>query len=444
MKGLAGRRRWFAAFLAVLLLGCTGCSMDVDSFLKPPLAQGEQQQIQTALETYIRDSGFSAVRYTLHYPSEGEYTSAFVVCGADGRPVQENGGTATQAVAFYSLPSAPEETHINLLYRDAEEWVSVSDLTGFGSDILQVAFGDLDGDGVAELLTGWNTYNSRDHRLVVLSAAGETLRVLSDDRLYTQLYAGDLTANERDDLLLLRSGSANTASAELLTLEENEFRSLGKAPLDGYIQQFGSMQLCKLSRAYRGLYVDAVKSGGVMITELLYYDGGQLCAPFYDPETNSNTATARRSGLAARDINGDGLVEIPAGTLLPGYEEGTEQSLPSYAWLTVWRAWDVVAGAWRESLYTVINTADGYAVALEKTQYADLTTEYNSVTNTLSLCRGSARTPWLRLCVAAQMEDPGYFLVYEGHGGQPGCFAWIDDVYLDKQKVQYMVTHLEQ
>ena len=70
------KRRYSALVLALVLL-CTGCSLDVDSYLRPPQVGGQQQAVQAALETYLRDSG-GDVRYTLEYPVEGDHTAAFV------------------------------------------------------------------------------------------------------------------------------------------------------------------------------------------------------------------------------------------------------------------------------------------------------------------------------------------------------------------------------
>lgn len=433
------KKRFICVVLAAILLFCCGgCSLDVDSFLKPPLAQGVQQQVQTALETYIRDSGRSTTRYNLQYPSEGQHTSAFVVCDEAGQPVAENGGEPAMAVAFYSFTGAKEEAHINLLRRSGEEWVSLGDVTGFGTEILQVGFGDLDGDGLAELVAGFSTYSSRDHRLVLFSLSGG-LTVLDTEQLYTQLYIGDLRGQEQDGLLLLRIGAANEVSAELYALEESRLSSIGKTPLDGYIQQFGDMTLCALDSRVNGLYVDAVKNGGAMITELIYYDGSTLQAPFYDPKTKETTATLRAMKLAARDIDGDGELDVPTGTLLPGYTP--EQNLPSYAWLTQWRSWDNRLKRWREPLYTVVNTADGYVVTLDEEQWENMTTTYDSTTRTLSFLDTEKDVPWLRLR-AEKSEEPGYFLLYEGSDAGTVCSAWIAPAYLDKQKAQYMVSRL--
>lgn len=426
--------------LAMALLLCFGgCSMDVDSFLKPPMAHGEQQQIQAALETYLRDSGRSSARYTLQYPSVGKHTAAFVVCDAAGRPVADSSREAAMALAFYSLSAGTEETHINFLRCSGEEWISVGDVTGYGSDILQVGFGDLDGDGMAELFTGWNTYSSREHRLVVFSM-GDALTELETELLYTQMYIGDMMSNGRDSLLLFRSGASNSVTAELHTMNEQGLYSVGRTTVDSLIQQYGDMTLCELYDGIRGLYVDVIKTSGEMCTELLYYDGSALQAPFYDAVTGECHATLRDARIPARDIDGDGVMEIPTCKRLTGSNE--EQSLPSYAYLTAWRSWDFTQQKWGKALFTVVNTADGYAVTLDEEQREYISTQYDSDTRTLSLYDTEQEKVWMRLCVAEQ-EREGYFLLHERTREDMACYAWIDRDCLDTEKARYMVLRFD-
>ncbi len=426
--------RLLAVLLAVLLC-CSGCSMDVESFLKPPRAEGEQQQIQAALETYIRDSGHSAARYTLHYPSEGAYTSAFVVCDLTGRPLQQGYGEAAMAIAFYSLATAVDEVHINLLRRSGEEWQSVGDAVGYGSGILQVEFGDLDKDGTAELITGWDTYSSRDRRMAVYSLR-ERLALVASELLYTQMMIGQLPTAGQEGILLMRIGTAGGLTAELQMMVDGRLASAGKAVVDSGVQQISAMTFNRRDEHSAELYVDVIKTDGTMVTELLLYDGERVLVPFYDASANGNSMTVRDARIPARDIDGDGNIDIPFCTLLAGYTPGG-QSLPSYAWLTVWREWQPEKNAWGEPVYTVVNTADGYAVTLDRDQWDGLGTRYDSDTGTLHFYRQSG--DWLRLRTGP-VEDDAYFSLYEGTESNPACWAWIDTAVLDREKARYMVT----
>lgn len=430
-----------AALLATMALVCSGCSMDVENFLVPPTAQGEQKPIQNALETYINDSGDSTRRYTLQYPSEGEFTSAFITCDERGVPIDEDDSqpapSPTLAVAFYLFSGANEEVHINLLRRDGEEWISVADVSGFGSDILQAAFGDLDGDGMRELIVGFGTYNSRDHRLAVLSMA-DGLTVLDDGQMYTRMFVGQMTQEARDSLLTLRIGQANTVTATLSSLLDGRLTQRGKVSLDGYIQQFGDMLYSRIGGGMNGLYIDGIKSGGTLVTELIYFDGERLYAPFYDADTNTTTVTARRSGLTVRDIDGDMMAEIPQCTLFAGYEETAE--LPSVAWLTDWMQYDVDSGLLRRHLSTVVNTADGYFVTLNDAQREHWTATYDKDTSTLTLADAQTGDAYIRLCPYVDELPREYEELFESADGTAGIAVQYDEEQLNMQKVRFMVS----
>lgn len=435
------KRIRFIAVLAAMVLLCTGCSLDVESFLRPPHSRGEQQQVQQALETYIRDSGVGD-RYTLRYPTEGAHTAAFILCDGQGRPVADNSVEARMAVAFYALSTAPEETHINLLRKDGEEWISVADGTGSGADIRQAAFGDLNGDGFAELLTGWSTYNSLDHRLAVYSTY-DGLSLLSDARLYTALYVGDLLAGGEEHLLLLRVSGKNKVTASLEQLSDGVLQTVDAVSLDGKIQQFGGMTLCRLARDVHGLYVEGIREDNTLVTELIYYDDTGLHAPFHHQESNTTSVTHRSNGLAARDVDGDGVVEIPRSHRL---SDRSDADLTGY--ITVWNGWDYESLTWEERLHTVVNTTDNYMVVLDETRREGLTTRYDRNTHTLDLLDGEG-TVWLRLYTGdgETLPDPlteemqSVSLLPDAEG-KDTCVAWFDPQVLESEKVHYMVFRL--
>ncbi len=432
-------RQGLTVALAAVLFLCSGCSLDVEQFLQPPKTQGEQQAVHTALETYIRDSGQANSHYTLCYPVEGEHTAAFVLCDAAGKPL-ENTRDAALALAFYSMSAIPSDTHINLLRREGDEWVSVADTVGASANILQVAFGDLDGDGTAELLTGWDTYNSRDHHLTVFSLS-QGLQRLSEDRVYNSLFVGDLTADGQDSLLLLRiMGDEVTATLE--TMQSGRFVSLGQVFLDAEIQQFNTMTLCRLSQGVHGLYIDAVKGTDTAVTELVYYDNSGLHAPLCNQAGKINTATARPTGFKMRDVDGDAQIEIPLCTLLATHITG--DTTPEYAYRTDWMTWDYTAQELREKMSTVVNATDGYLVVLSESMRDTVTTTYVESERVLTLLHTQSQQPILRLRPIAQDRDAAYTTLFKATDAYEGCEVWYDSEQLDIDTVRYMVLRLSE
>lgn len=434
-------KRTMILLLAAVLL-CTGCSLDVDSYLHPPQVGGQQQAVQAALETYLRDSG-GDVRYTLEYPVEGAYTAAFVLCDEQGFPVTDDTAART-ALAFYSHASAPDVTRMNRLQRSGEDWVSVADTVGEGAAVRQVAFGDLDGDGNAEILTGWTTYSTGSYRLAVYGSEGG-LTPISRDKVYSSFYVGDVTAAGYDSLLLLTVGGGDRVTASLETLRGGALTTLATASLDGGIRQFGGMTLCRLAEDVHGLFVDGFKAENVTVTELIYYDATGLHTPFYDPATNANTATVRMGRTAARDVDGDALVEIPYNTVLAGHTATDVGGT-----VTLWRSWDYATHTWQDGSYTLLNEADGYMVVLGDDQRTHLTTAYDTATRTLSLSDSRTATDWLWVSVGENtppVADTDVHWVgiplFPNKAGESDYYAWYDPTVLTAEKIRYMVTRLQ-
>ncbi len=426
------KMRWIALCCALALL-CTGCSLDVESFLQPPKIGGEQQEVQTALETYVRDTAGAGVRFTPEYPMAGAYTAAFTLCDDRGFPVTEK-QDPTMAVVFYSLSAAPEETRVNILRRNEDDWVSVADAVGIGTAIHQVAFGDLDGDGTAELITGWKSYNNHAFHLTVYTVA-EGLTQISREILYSSFFVGDITASGYDDLLLLTAGSEVFAS--LYGMREGTLTLLDNAMLDKRITQFGNMTLCRLAEGVHGLFVDGYIHSDTTITTLLYCKQNELQVPFDEAQ---DPYTLRAGNIPSRDIDGDGVVEIPTNTVIPGHTADEVGGA-----VTLWRGWDYATATWQERGYSLVNQTDGYLVMLDEDIRSRLNTDYDPERGILTLLDTDTDTPYLWLLVGEPLEEmPAEGLkplaLLGTKEGREGCYAYYDPDVISAEKIGYMVS----
>lgn len=449
------RKKWTTA-LAMLLAACTlgGCSIgDVETQLRAPRPTGDQQAIQQALDAYIARTG-SSREYILKYPQDGEYLSAFVM-----EDVDEDGDE--EAIAFYQFSGEGEQTHIHLLDKVEGEWQSMDDKEGFSTDISGVAFGDLDGDGIKELLAGWSVYNSRDRRLAVYSLTGGRIDVRSDDQYYTHLVVDSLVGDGRDDLLLFQTDSTkNAATVRLKTLEQKGLTERGQARIDGYIRTFGDHRVGKLSDDLYGLYIDCYKDADTTITELIYWDGSQLHTPFYNSADNITSMTARQTPIPSMDVDGVGdresQVEWPRCTRMPGYET-TEAA--QALWLTQWMNWNYDTQQEQRLFASVVNMTDGYYLLipddwLDSTRNAwngTVTATYDSNRRQMQLRPyrdGKSGNAFLSVRVGSDEEladaDGERLEIVDGDGNRVRYQVEYDtETYaLDKEKVQYLIRPL--
>ncbi len=404
-----GRAMLAALAAALLLPSVSGCSMQVESYLIPPRLQGEQLEIQRALDEYVTGT-LKISRYVMKYPKRLGQASAFIRTPLYTDWAAQNTSASEEkpeeiAIAFYQDAVKNGNVHINMLCETDGNWASVSDVEGLGTEIENVAFGDLDGDGLHEMLIGWNIYNSQDKQLHIYSLRDNTLTPLSTESVYTEWFLGDVTSSGKDDLVLFRLEGNNRVTARLKSLTDGKMVDRGQVFLDGYIQSFGNMQLGRLTNDIQGLYIDATRDANTTITELLYWDNNQLNAPFYDPATNATLLTARTSGLAARDIDADGQVEYPICTRLPGYYE--TENPKEYMWLTQWFAWDYATRQVKPKFYSLVNTTDGYYIRMEDSWKDSVTTRYEADSRTLWVCsvnEGKVGDPFLGVRVTREEE----------------------------------------
>ncbi len=301
-------KRFLAMVLALCLcLLLTACSGDFDSgenLLSPPEPSGEYALISAALKESVTG------KYTLKYPTEGNYRSAIIVNDLDGDGTSE-------AIAFYSTTIDNTVTvHINFIIKQDGAYKSAGDIKIIGSDVECVEFSDLDKNGNTEIIVGYNIYGNVEKQVAVYEFKGST-PVQKCLEKYTEFIICDLDADGVSGLFIADLNSADkTAVAKLMQVDEGNIVQAGSCPLDGNVTSYYAPQLTKLESGRPAVYIDAVKGAGTL-TEVVYYDNGVLSNPFFNPETQVTEATYRDSAVTCRDINSDSVLEIPMLSPMP-------------------------------------------------------------------------------------------------------------------------------
>ena len=293
-----------ALCLCFLLTACSGSFGTGENLLSPPEPSGEYALISAALKESVTG------KYTLKYPTKGDYRSAIIVSDLDGDKVNE-------AIAFYSTTMDNTVTvHINFILKKDEVYKSAGDIKIVGSDVECVEFADLDKNGNTEIIVGYNIYGNVEKQVAVYEFAGGT-PVQKCLEKYTEFIICDLDSDGVSGLFIADLNSADkTAVAKLMQVDEGNIVQAGSCPLDGNVTSYFAPKLTKLESGRPAVYIDAVKGTG-MLTEVIYYDNGVLSNPFFDPETQVTAATYRQGAVTCRDINSDSILEIPMLSPLP-------------------------------------------------------------------------------------------------------------------------------
>lgn len=370
-------KRKTSACLALLLTFVfilNGCSLRVstiDELIQPPQVQGLNEGIRAALESHIGSL------YTLKSPAVGDYRSAFVLSDLD-----KDG--SDEAIAFYQMNNSMSTVHMMLLCHDGESWTMMQDIEGQGNGVYSVHFADFNNDGIEEIVVGWEAYNNKLKRGVSVYSyqkkdAGYLLP-LTANLTFSAMAIVDMDEDGSDELLLFSIDSTGypvEATARLYGYEKNAIELVSEAALDNRVTAYTNVCIQQnIDGNGVAVYVDGTKGESSMITDVVMWDdvGKRLKSVFYDESTHSNLQTLRGLRVPARDVNGDGIVEIA------GQEALDSDVDPDYAALIRWS--QVQGGSDRlNSLktigFSVINFYDGYMVALPVSWVSKLVLSYD-------------------------------------------------------------------
>ncbi len=291
-----------SVIIALTFSSCNSLDMNIDGLLSPPKQDGDIYPIQQALEAAVGKT------ITLKYPIAGDNRSAFSFKDIDADGIDE-------ALALYSLNTdGTVSMHLNIIDYEAGEWVSRSDVKIVGSGIEKITFCDLSGDNIPEIIVGWMIYGTVDKQVGVYTYDGKALnqRVLEK---YTDFFCDSLNTDDKDELIVIDLNTTDkTSEVKILALSESGITEIGSALLDGGVTSYSAPIVSKLSDGRKALYIDAIKGTGTL-TEIVWFEKNILCST-YDTALAETRLTYRPSAVYTKDLNADGIYDIPIMSLL--------------------------------------------------------------------------------------------------------------------------------
>ena len=325
-------KRKIAALIALCLMLC-GCSMgaSVENMLTPPRLLAEQNEIYDEL---IKSAGKNV---KLKYPRSGDYRSAFVMYNIDDEEGDE-------AMVFYESKNASAgESALRLKFFDKKngKWEAVYDLACAGSEVESLSFASLGSTGNVDIIIRYTLLNQLDKAFSVISYSdGVPVTLYSSS--YSCLDVFDMNGDGLDELVAVNSDkTSNTSTAMMFTNGDNGFEKLSETPLYSGASDYIRVTKGNISEGTFAMFLDYSKGGGQSGTDVLYCYGNRLFSPDSVGSSTQSSIISRlvndhMSEIYCYDIDGDGFIEIPSTTPLPGYEVLTRpEQLCAVLWYTI-------------------------------------------------------------------------------------------------------------
>ncbi len=337
--------------LCVLLSSCTGAApFQNEELLRPPRLTEEQREIENALIASVNSENL-----TFKYPKSGEHRSAFIFQDIDGDSQDE-------ALVFY-MTNASDSTFLSVLDRMPDgKWYSPYAIGGPEGNVEFVEFAPMTDPSSYDILVGWSDVSGQQKRLAIYSYLNGRLenRLKDGPQSYETYLAADLDGDQLSELALI-SIDRDDRSHWLHLFAYNGFTVdvyANDVALSDYMMGCAGIISGRISQTDPriGIFIDEIledtlvtevfvcerpsgednrRSAGKFLRNIIWEDMSDLsedppadgAGSLEDDSGEINAFTlyelTRRSGNTdiCRDLNGDGIIEIPTGRLMPGYED---------------------------------------------------------------------------------------------------------------------------
>lgn len=328
-----------AALPMLLLSGCMQFELTAEELMRPPALNQEQLAISTALEQAVGDS---SIKYK--YPETGEHRSAFLFHDLDSDGEDE-------ALVFYQAASKGSSTWLNVLDHRGEQWVSVYDIASPNgeTEVDFISFQPLL-SAQENMVIGWTDEHSGDKCAVIYSYDGAVLEE-NYSEYYDKLTFYDLNRDGLLDLSLVLCDPYYEECVVSFVIQNRDIT--GEVSLecsstlylpygDGEVV---SLQVGMVDNSTPALFIDNQINLGrnlqMYVSQVVTAYGGDLVNLLDSDDTSLSETTMRHTRTLCQDINGDGIMEVPTVSPLPGYEEDEDDTLylTTFNRLGVGRTW---------------------------------------------------------------------------------------------------------
>lgn len=298
----------FAALMAALTLSACSTGFSVDNLLMPPKLDEQQNEIYQALISST-GSGIS-----LKYPKSGDYRSAFVVRNIDG----EEGDEAMVFYASDSVQTGESGLRMKVLDQYDGKWQAVYDIACMGSEVESLSFTSIGEGENIDIVVRYSMLNQTEKAFSVLSYSDGIVNELYNS-FYSSLEVMDLNVDGYNELItIVPDKVTGISTAYMFGRSGGKLKRLSQAELAGAHADILRVTTGTLDSGISALYVDYSRGQGQYGTDVIYCSGNMLVSP--DSGVISRFSNDYTADLYCTDIDGDGFMEIPSMTPLPGYE----------------------------------------------------------------------------------------------------------------------------
>jgi len=286
----------FAVTAAVFLTGCL--RITADELYSLPEVSPEYLRLQAQINVLINQGAEFAP------PTRGPNRQAVQL-------VDLNGSGISEVIAFFAVPG--ESVLRVYIFELVDGDYAVADIIeGVGTEIDSVRYVDMDGDGVMELVIGWQMGPALRF-LSIYSMSGLHSQLLVSSVEYSEIAVYDMSGDGTDDVIVFRMPTQDTgAVAEMYSLMQDGEIIKEEVRLSNGIESISRILTGTLIDGSPAVFIDSEGSfeNGSLVTDVLIKSsyGFENISLHMTSGVSDDTVRHR---MASSDINKDGIIKVP-------------------------------------------------------------------------------------------------------------------------------------
>jgi hypothetical protein len=290
-------KRILVLLVAVFLLA--GCSMPtVEQMYRLPKRSEDYNDLQSAIDKAMVD-----LEYCAPLTGENQQTVQMADLNGDGK----------DEYLLFAKGSQEKPLKILVFQEIEDTFVNVCNVECNGSAFDQIEYVDMDSNGGVEIVVGRQLSDQ-----VIRSASiytftkGELVQLTSIN--YTKFLTVDLDADSFNELFVLRPGQAETDNgvAELYYMNNGVVERYNEVNMSQPADKLKRLIIGKLVGGKTAVYVASAVGDTALITDVYTLLDSKLSNVTLSNESGTSIQTMRNFYVYADDIDGDGVVELPA------------------------------------------------------------------------------------------------------------------------------------
>jgi len=334
----------FAVLTAALLSGCL--RITADELYSLPQVSEEHLRLQAHMNRILNQGAeFSA-------PRSGPNRQSIQLRDLDGDGVDE-------VIAFFSIPS-DSTLKIYIFHMVDGDYTIAETIEGVGTAFDSVRYVDMDGDGVLEIVVGWQMGDALRHMSIYSIKDFHSVLLAGEE--YYGLTVFDLTGDGSGDVITVRLPSQESgAVAEVFILMPDGEIVHAEARLSSGIETITRILSGSLFDGVPAIFVESEGKfeSGDLVTDICVFQNGSFTNISMKGPSGISEETIRetvRMRILSSDINNDGIIKVPMPRILKAQSETAYYAIDWYSFNSI--------GHSRLALTTYHNNTDEWYLVL--------------------------------------------------------------------------------